>query len=159
MGSRIIQQGETMNFDELKSRDIADLRKLAAQYGIRTHHKQKPETIAKLIVEFVANKPTGEQLKHPAEQPQKEPLKINSEDEIRATIARQLEKPGFTADFPGDDTWLFRCRGAEEAGHMSVPLRVIRSKAESVSRGAISPRGIVDNKINPTANSGLVMMV
>jgi hypothetical protein len=148
-----------MNYAELITRDVADLRVLAAQYGIKTHHKAKAETIAKLIVEYIANKPAQDQMKHPAELPQPKPSIFNSEDEIRTAIARQLEKPGFTVTFPGDDTWIFKCRGAEESGHMTTPLRVIRSKAEGVARGAINPRGIKDNPLNPSVNSGIVLMV
>ena len=148
-----------MNYDELKSRDIKDLRKLAAQYGIKTHPRHKPETVAKLIVEHITAKPHGQdQMKHVAELT-KEPAKINTEDEIKDAIKHLLEKPHFTITFPGDDTWIAKCRGAEESGHMSVPLRVLRSKCEGVARGAIVPRGFNDKQLNPTANSGIVMMV
>lgn len=149
-----------MNINELASRDVADLRVLAAQYGIKTHPKHKAETIAKLIVEHVQNTTKNtDTMKHPAEQAAKPPMHICTEEEVNTAIAKLLEKPGFTASYPGDDTVIFRCRGAEESLHLSTVLRVIKSKAESVSRGAIAPRGIIDSKINPTANSGIVLMV
>jgi len=148
-----------MNFDELKSRDVKDLRKLAAQYGIPTGPRSKAETIAKSIVEFVMNQPKLDQLKHPAEQPAPQVANLNTEEDVRKVIAKYLEKPGFTASFGDDNTLWFKCRGAEECGHMSVPLRVIKSKAESLSRGAIAPRGFYDSKINHTPNSGTVLMV
>lgn len=125
-----------MNFEELKSRDIKDLRLLAAQYSIKTHHKQKAETVAKLIVEHITAKPHGQEMKHPAERPTEKPLIINTEEQVREVIAPFSKKAGFEIIFPGDNTWWFKCRGAEEAGHMSVPLRIIRMKAESVSFGA-----------------------
>lgn len=146
-----------MNFDELKSRDVKDLRLLAGQYGIRVGGRAKAETIAKLIVEFVANKPK-DALKHVAEA-QKAPMHINTEDEVRIVLKTVLEKPGFTVQFLEDNTWIFKCRGAEESGHMSVPLRVIRSKAEGVSRGASNPRGLRDHQTNSTFNSGTILMV
>lgn len=146
-----------MNFDELKSRDIKDLRILASQYGIKFGPRSKPETIAKLIFEFVANKPKQE-MQHPAEKP-KEPMVIHTEEEIRTALKTVLEKPHFTITFPGDNTVMLKGRGIEESIHMSAPLRVINSKAQGVSRGALMPRGFQDQKLNPTVNSGLVLMV
>jgi len=127
-----------MNYAELISRDIADLRLLAAQYGIKTHHKAKVETIAKAIIEHITPKPV-ETLKHPAEQPSTQPINIHTEAEVLAAIAPYTKLDGFVAKFPGDDTWYFSRKGAEESGHMSCPLRVIRMKAETVSKGARKP--------------------
>lgn len=149
-----------MDFNELKSRPIEDLRMLAAQYSIRTHPKHKAETIAKLIVEHVTNpKPAKvEVMHHPAEAP-KEPSIVHSEAEIRETLKHLLAKETFQVTFPGDNTAIFKCRGAEESIHLSAPLRVIRSKAEGVSRGATALRGIKGDPTNPTANSATIMMV
>lgn len=130
-----------MNFEELKSRDVKDLRKLAAQYSIKTHPKHKAETIAKMIVEHITAKPHGQELKHVAEA-SKSPMVVHSEDDVRQAIGVYAKRDGFTAEFPGDDTWIFKCKGAEESGHMSAALRVIRMKAESVSVGARKPRMI-----------------
>ena len=125
-----------MNYNELISRDVKDLRVMAAQYGIKTHHKNTAEKIAKLIIEHVSNpKPQVETLKHVAETPKPAAL-VHSEDEVREVIKNYAAKEGFSVQFPGDDTWIFKYKGAEESGHMSVPLRVIRMKAESVSKGA-----------------------
>lgn len=126
-----------MNFEELKSRDISELRTLAAKMSIKTHHKHTAEKIAKMIVEE-ATKPKQDNMKHPAVAEKKEAA-LNTEDQVNQVIEPFLKKEGFIAQFPGDDTWIFKCRGAEESGHMSVPLRVIRMKAESVSRGARKP--------------------
>jgi hypothetical protein len=147
-----------MNWDELKSRSVEDLRKLAGQYGIPTHHRQKAETIAKLIVEYVMNKPKTEELKQP-EQPKKPDLYVNTEEEVRQACKDQFDKPGFLASFPGDDTATFRYKGAEECIHLSSSLTSIKVVARKVGRGAINPRGLKDNPLNPTANSGVIMMV
>ena len=127
-----------MNYAELVSRDVADLRTLAAQYGIKTHHKAKAETIAKAIVEHVTPKPQAETLKHPAELA-KPALVIHTEEQVREACAAYFRIDGFVAKFPGDDTWYFARKGAEESGHMSSPLRVIKMKAESISKGARKP--------------------
>jgi hypothetical protein len=126
-----------MNFDELKSRDVKDLRVLAAQYGIKTGPRSKAESIAKLIFEFVANKPKEqvESLKHPAEI-NKLPEVIHTQEEVEEVIKAFASKDGFEAKYLPDNTWIFKYKGAEESGHMSCPLRVIRMKAESVSHGA-----------------------
>ena len=147
-----------MNWEELKSRPVPDLRKLAAQYGIPTHHRQKAETIAKLIVEYVMNKPKTEDIKQP-EAVQKPELHINTEQDVRDACKGLFEKPGFTALFPGDNTVIFKCRGAEESIHLSASMQTIKLKATTVSRGAMNPRGLKDNPLNPTANSGVIMMV
>lgn len=129
-----------MNYQELVSRDVADLRVLAAQYGIKTHHKAKAESIAKAIIEHITPKAQAnpETLKHPAEAP-KPALVIHTEEQVREAIAPYAKLDGFVVRFPGDDTWYFARKGAEEAGHMSCPLRVIRMKAETVSKGARKP--------------------
>lgn len=149
-----------MNFDELKSRDIKELRLLAAQHGIKTGPRSKAETIAKQIVEAITITPQNVEqvLRHPAEEP-RPAVNLNDEETIRETLKTIIAKPGFTIEFPGDNTCIFKCRGAEESIHMSSPLRVIKSKAEGVSRGATRPRGFLDKQTNPTANSGIVMMV
>lgn len=147
-----------MNYAELASRDIKELRVLAAQYGIKTGPRSKAETIAKLIVEHITQPPVKpqEQLKHVAELPKEAPT-INTEEQIRDAIKAYTAKPEFFVQFPGDDTWLFRCRGAEESGHMSCALRVIKMKADSVSRGARKPRGISDALHG--GQSDVVMMI
>jgi len=145
-----------MNFDELKSRDVKDLRKLAAQYGIRVGGRAKPETIAKMIVEFIQNKPKQE-MQHPAEKPAIQEAQLNTEEAVRHALGDLLNKPGFFAIFE-NNTWWFKYKGAEECGHMSVPLRLIKTKAMQVSRGAILPRGFLDKKLNASETSGIVMM-
>lgn len=125
-----------MDFNELKSRPIADLRLLAAKYSIKTGPRSKVETIAKLIVEHItAPVKTSEQLKHVAELP-KSPMVVHTEEQVRQAIAAYLAKDGYLATFPGDDTVIFRYKGAEESIHLSSALRVIKMKAETVSRGA-----------------------
>lgn len=146
-----------MNYSELVSRPVADLRLLAAQYGIKTHHKAKAETIAKLIVEHIS-KPKAEML-HPAEVKSQEPPPVHTEEAVRAKLKTLAEKQGFTMEFPGDDTVIFKYRGAEESVHLSTIMRVIVNKAQNVSMGARNPRAIKGDQTNPTVNSGTIMMV
>ena len=128
-----------MNYNELIQRDISDLRQLAAQYGIKTHHRAKAESIARAIVEHIANPPKPVEVpKHPAEIG-KAPLRIHTEEEVLKAIERFSKLEGFIAKFPGDDTWYFSRKGAEDSGHMSANLRDIFMKAETVSKGARKP--------------------
>lgn len=149
-----------MNFDELKSRPVEDLRLLAAQYGIKTHHRAKAETIAKLIVEHATTpvKPSVDAMKHPAEQT-KAPPPVNTQDAVLAAVNHLVTKPGFTATFPGDDTVVFKYKGAEESVHLSTIMRVIRTRAQFVAEGAKNPRVLRDSQTNATINSGTIMMV
>lgn len=126
-----------MDINNLYKLPIEELRTLAVQHGIKPHHKAKAETIAKLIIDAVTNTKTQDTMKHES-QIEKGPAKINTEEEVRQACATHFAKEGFLARFD-DDNWYFSCRGAEDSGHMSVPLRVIKMKAENVSRGARSP--------------------
>lgn len=67
-----------------------------------------------------------------------------TEEQVREAAAAFINKEGFVAIFATDPetgarTWHFKYKGAEDCGNMDVPLKVIVTKAESVSRGA---RGI-----------------
>lgn len=128
-----------MDFNELASRPLADLRTLAAQYGIPTHHRAKAETVARLIMEKVSQPPKVERTLEQAPQPVKSIPVMHTEDDVRKAIAAFTGKDGFIAQFLPDGTWFFAYRGAEESGHMSVPLRVIRMKAESIAKGSRKP--------------------
>lgn len=116
-----------------------ELLELARTQGLKVHHSCKPQTIAEAIINHVTQPVAQPQMKHPAEMPQAAPRKINTEEEVLAAI-KPFMKEGFDAKFYEDGTWHFRYKGSEDSGHMSVPLRVIRMKAESVSHGARAPK-------------------
>jgi len=119
--------------------DVDALKNLAAMQGLKIHHAMKnPQKIAQAIIDKVAEPPKHD-LRHPAEKPQQQPARCNTQEEVREVCKRFFDKPGFLVTFE-DDTWRFQCKGAEDSGHMSVPLRVIQWKAEVVSRGANAPK-------------------
>lgn len=124
-----------MNIAELSQRDPKELRQLCAQYGIKAHHKLGADKLVKLIVEHVSSKPQGDPMKHAAEKP-KAPTHVHSEEETRELLKAYLAKPGFTAEFPGDDTVILRYKGVEESIHLSTGPRTLTMKAGSVARGA-----------------------
>lgn len=131
--------------DLVKRGEQKELMQLAVSQGLSPHHRCAPETIAKMIMDNMVNPvPT---VKHQEETSKiidvkKEP-KLNTEDEIRIACKKYFDKQGFVAEFT-DETWHFKCRGAEDSGHLTVPLRVIVMKAEMVSYGRRSPMGLTD---------------
>lgn len=130
-----------MDLSKLKELPVEKLRELAMQHGLAPHHKCKPETIANMIIEHVTTPAKAPEMKHPAEKPNPA-LKINTEEEVREACKPFINKEGFEAIFT-PETWYFRCNGAEDSGHMSTALRVIRMKAETISRGARRPVKII----------------
>ena len=60
----------------------------------------------------------------------------NSEEEVREALKTHLANPNFQAEFMGDGTVIFRCKGAEDSVNLNIPLRVIKQKATTVAAGA-----------------------
>lgn len=139
-----------MNFENLKKLDINQLRELAIKQGLTPHHRSKPDTLIKAIIEHATTPAKQPQMQHPAEKKQEAP-KLNTEEEVRTACAVFFQKPGFEANFT-EETWHFKCKGSEDSGHLSVPMRVIKMKAESVSRGARRPRGMEGYDSLPGSN-------
>lgn len=127
-----------IDLDNLNKLTIDQLRALASQHGVIVHHRMKEDTLIKHISEkMMAPQVNKKELKHVAELPKTTP-KINTEEEIREACAKYFSKEGYQATFK-DDIWHFKYAGSEDSGHMSVPLRIIRMKAEQVSHGARKP--------------------
>lgn len=129
------------NFDNIlklgREGKIEELRNLAISQGLKPHHRAKPMTLAQAIIDHVsAAPPQPQNMKHPAERAQPAPLKIHTPDEVRKDCAEYLDKDGFEAIFREDNTWHFKYKGAEDSGHMSTIMRVIKLKAMTVAQGA-----------------------
>lgn len=122
---------------------LDELRQIAMTQGLTPHHAMKAQTVAKMILDKIANPvKQSETLKHPAEQPIKKDAVPHTEDEVRKACAPYITKEGFEAKFLDDQTWHFKFKGAEDSGHMTVPLRAIRMKAEMVAQGRRVPMGV-----------------
>lgn len=115
--------------------DSAALIALADKVGAEYSPSWPPEQIASAIHEASQPKPAKAAAQAaPAPAPQ-----ANTPDDVRRAIAAITAKhKGFEAIF-ADDTWTFRCRGAEDSGNLAIPLRVIAMKAGSVAKGARRP--------------------
>lgn len=120
--------------EELAGKPVEELREIADKLKIKLHHKAGPDN----IIEKIVAQPIAYQrdaMKHVADQVAP-PTFDNTEEQILDAIKPYL-KEGFDVKFPGDGTWIFKYKGREESGNMHIPLRVIKGKAENVSRGAL----------------------
>lgn len=129
--------------------NIEQARDLAKKMGLRVHHKSSMPTIIKQIME-AQKVPITKPMEHKAEKAVT-PEITNTEEQVLEAIKPYLTVDGFTAQFLPDNTWVFKRGKAEDSGNMSIPLRVIRMKAENVSRGTRQLRGFKDS-------DGIVMM-
>ena len=127
----------TVDLSALPARTAEQNRELALQMGLSPHWKAKNETIIKMICDSLTPQRPVE-----VSAPVKQTLEIviNTEQQVLDAIEPFTKRqPAFKVAFPQDGTWIFECKGASESGHLSVPLRVIKQKAESVSRGRLVP--------------------
>lgn len=125
-----------LDFENLKNLPIAELRQLAVAQGLTPHHRAGADTIIKQIVEHVtALAPSMASRDHPAIVGQSEKISVNTRDQIMDAIKDYASVDGFKIDFDEPaGTWRMRYKNSEDSGHMSVPLRIIKMKAESVVR-------------------------
>lgn len=132
-----------MNFDTLKDRTPEELREIAGRQGLKVHYKAKPETVIKQIMEAALLPQIQTPMQHVAEAAQVSVDHCTPEQVEEAIAKIKAKVPGFESHYDTDEnTWHFRCRGAEECGNLDIPIRVIVMKAGTISRGRISPMGL-----------------
>lgn len=125
-----------INFEELKALPKEELVRIAAIYNVPASIEAESDLIAKAIIEKLTQ---PEPMRHVAEKPTS-PVHNNTPDQVREAIAPYIAKEGFNAEFSEqENTWTFTCKGASDSGNLSIPLRVIKQRAESVSRGRRAP--------------------
>lgn len=137
------------NVKDLHKLERPQLVELAIKHGIKPHHKTKPETIIKQLVE-AATKQKPQEMKHPAELTNTKEVKVNTVDEVEAVLkaVKERQKRFHVAYNDDGQTWHFMYKNdngktlREECGHLSVPLRIILQKANSVAQGPIFPRAM-----------------
>jgi hypothetical protein len=135
-----------MNFDNLKTMTPEQLREVAGRQGLNVHPRAKPETIIKQIMEAVLTPQKLPEMQHKALAPVK-PVDHNTPEDVEAAIADiKARVPAFESRYDeAENTWHFRCKGAEECGNMDIPLRVIKMKAQNVSRGRLALVGLTEH--------------
>ena len=132
-----------MNFDNLKTMSREQLVQLANTQGVPVHHKAKPETIIKAIMDKTLTPQQTQSLQHAAEKPVA-PVVKHTAEEVEAAIASiKARVPAFQASYT-EDNWHFKCNGVEEVGNLAIPLRVIVMKAGNVSKGRRVMRRLSD---------------
>ncbi len=123
---------------DLTSLSREELVNIAKSLGIKPHHKAKEESLIYQIMQQ-PEYARDDVMKHRAERAVA-PTIHYTEEQVKEAIKPFLAKEGFTATFPGDGTWIFRCLGAEDSGTLSQPIRTIVQRAQYVSRGRFALR-------------------
>lgn len=112
-----------------------ELRKLADTLGLKPHHKASDETVINQIMQQPMSRIEAA-INGKVEKPVVV-ASVNTKEQVLESIKKFTEKEGFSASFNDkDNTWHFKCRGAEDSGNLSIPLKVIVTKADMVSKGA-----------------------
>ena len=157
-----------MNFENLKTMSREQLLEVAGKQGVRVHHKAKPETIIKQIMDavLVPQRPLSQTpepsspLVDPNECPriaklreQAERDKLNTPEMIEAALASiKAAQPKFESSYNREEnTWTFKCLGAEESGNIFMPMRIILMKAGNVRRGKLALMGLNSEFDNTSA--------
>lgn len=152
-----------MSFDltKLDSMSREQLMAIADQSNVRVHHKAGAEKIKEAIINQVMQ-PPKEELKHAAEKP-KAPVFHHTPQDVEELVSKIKERvPQFRTSYSEEDnTWLFQWVSEsgrvmrEESGNLSIPPRVIKIRAETVSRGPLLLRSMNKHFDDmPTAQAG-----
>jgi hypothetical protein len=142
-----------MNFNALKDLSREQLVELAGKQGLSVHHKAKPETIVKQIMDNTLVQQTPHNMQHPAEKVVAPVVKFTPEQVEEAIASIKARVPAFQSSYT-EDNWHFKCNGAEEVGNLAIPLRVIVMKAGNVSKGRRMMRRLTDfGDINNSPNN------
>lgn len=136
-----------MMIDKLKAMSRDELVNLAATQGVQVHHKSKPETIIKAIVDKINNPPVVAQ--EATKSVKKEPVFSTPEQVEEAIADIKQNNPNFRAIYDEESRSVtFQCNGAEDSVTLSLDLKrndhwpCIYKKAKLVARGRLAPRGL-----------------
>lgn len=141
-----------MNHAQLQGKNVDELREIAKALKIKPHPRAKADTlISQILQQPVAYQ--NKAMEHKAQETAK-PVHNNTPEMVLDAIKVFAAKEGFVADFPDDGTWVFKYKGAEDSGNLSIPLRLIKQKAESVSRGRRAPIGAPRDTFDPIVGKG-----
>lgn len=129
--------------ENLKAMNRDELVKFADTQGVRVHHKAKPETIIKQIIDAVSHPiPPAQESVDARLMAQKEPV-FNTPALLEQAISHITTKyPDFKIVYSEENKVVtFSYKGSEECHNMSVPLSWLKDRARLVSRGRIAPLG------------------
>ena len=128
--------------EDLALKSPEEIRTIAETLKIKPHAAATADTMTQQIMQQPQAYIAAAML-HKAEMPIAATIH-NTEEAVREAIKAHALVDGFEVKFPDDGTWSFKCRGSEDSGNMSIPLRVIAMKAEMVSRGRRVLKGFKD---------------
>ncbi len=153
-----------MNFEHLKAMEPLELKQLAGKMGLSVHHKAGKERIIKQIMEksllsqINPAQPDevfkGEDMRPKAVKNNAKPEYDYTEADVREACKVFLEKDGFQAQFPGDGTWIFTYKGAQDSGTLKQPMSRIKMKASNVAKGRLALMAHPNQFFEPTAAGG-----
>ncbi len=129
-----------MMIEKLEAMTRDQLVELAMQQGLpKPHHKTKPESIIKVIMDSVTHPATPKQ----AEAVVKKEAVFMTKQEIETMIAPiKARVPNFQTIYDNENRCVtFRFNGAEDCMSMSVAPRWMYEKARMVSRGRLALKG------------------
>lgn len=131
-----------MMIEKLQAMTREELVALAVTQGVQVHHKAKPETIIKQIVDKISQ-PLQQDVTDPRLAPVREAVWLTREQVEQGIAPIKARVPEFETIFQDDDTTVtFKCKGAEDSMSLTVPYRWMMQKAQIVSRGRLSPMGL-----------------
>ena len=143
---------------DLESKTSEELRALAKELNIKVHGMAKDETVIKQIlkqqphrVEGVAKNMEAKYARKVAQEHE------NTIEDVKEALDRLSLPEDFEAKFNREEnTWWFKCKGAEDSGNLNIPLRLIVSAATYVSRGRRALLAMGKDPTDPTYSGTII---
>lgn len=133
--------------DELS---LDELKTLASMLKVNYHPNSKEDSLIKKIEAQQPHVVRDTIAKMKAKAEKQSVVHSQEPNDIIAAVRQYIDK-GLEVTFNDiDDTWTFKCRGAEECGTIHQEMRRIIRCAENVSRGARVPRAIARSVGDPS---------
>lgn len=144
------------NFDHLKNMSREELVALSEQHNVPVHHKAKPETIIKNLLDA-----TLQPVKQPAtnnEDPRRTPkvAVFNTREQVEEMLKPIRAKvPEFLSAYDDEARAVtFSCKGRLETFNLSVPMHFLRACAYEISRGRLALMGADPKHFEPGTSTG-----
>jgi len=164
-----LKRYSNMDVSKLGQMSREELLNLARTQGLKVHHKSKPETIIKAIMDSL--QPQRPQKAIVQEAAPAEARVSNTPEQVEAALAKLKESNArFESSYNAEEnTWHFAWRSArgvvmlDESGNLDIPLRTIIRIANKVAKGPLLLRGLnqhfdaMPNATGPNAYTNVVM--
>ncbi len=141
--------------DALENKSLDELKAIAKKLNITHGGNIKAETLL-MKIKQQPQAYVRDSMKHVATTPVP-PSHVNTPEQVLDAIKPYM-KEGFDARFPNDGTWTFSYKGRDDSGNLSIPLRIIKMKAEMVSRGRMAPKSFGRDGTYGSSYSDTILM-